>query len=262
MSAVSRNNVRVRGNRARTMVFAHGYGCDQNMWRYVAPAFEDEFTTVLFDQVGAGRSDPKAYDPAKYADLSGYADDVVEIGRELELRDAVFVGHSVGAMIGVLASIAAPGMFGSLVLVGPSPRYVDDGDYVGGFSPGQVGELLAFLGENHMGWASAMAPTIMGNADRPELGDELANSFCRMDPRIAHDFARVTFTADNRSDLGKVKVPALVLQCSDDVIAPTSVGEYVHRQIPDSTLVRLRATGHCPNLSAPDEVVAAIRAFV
>lgn len=262
MSAVARNNVRVSGSGPRTMVFAHGYGCDQNMWRYVAPVFEAQFRTVLFDQVGAGGSDRAAYDPAKYASLSGYADDLIEIAEELGLRDAVFVGHSVSAMIGALASIRKPALFGCLILVAPSPRYVDDGDYVGGFSAPQVDELLDFLGKNHMGWASAMAPAIMGNPDRPELGDELTDSFCRMDPRIARDFARVTFTSDNRADLPDVRVPTLVLQCSDDVIAPTPVGEYVHRHVKDSTLVHLRATGHCPNLSAPSEVIAAIRDFV
>ena len=244
------------------MVFAHGYGCDQNMWRHVAPAFEDRFRTVLFDQVGAGGSELACYDRAKYASLSGYADDLVEVCEELGLRNAVLVGHSVGAMIGVLASVKAPVLFGSLVLVGPSPRYIDDGDYVGGFSAAQIDELLDFLANNHMGWSSAMAPAIVGNADRPELGDELTASFCRMDPRIAEDFARVTFTSDNRADLAKVSVPTLILQCSDDMIAPTPVGEYVHRNVAGSTFVQLRATGHCPNLSAPDEVIAAIRAFV
>lgn len=244
------------------MLFAHGFGCDQNMWRYVAPAFEDEFNTILFDHVGAGGSDLSAYEPAKYSTLSGYADDVVEIGRELRLRDAVFVGHSVSAMIGLLASLKAPGMFRSLIMVGPSPRYIDDADYVGGFKEEQIAELLDFLADNHMGWSTAMAPVIMGNADRPELGEELTNSFCRTDPDIAREFARVTFNSDNRDDLAKTKIPTLILQCSDDVIAPVAVGEYVHQHIPDSKLVLLKATGHCPNLSAPDEVISAMRGFV
>ena len=262
MSVRTRNNVRVGGTGDRDMVFAHGFGCDQNMWRFVAPAFETDFRTVLYDQVGAGGSDRAAYDGGRYASLSGYADDLVEVGRELDLTDAVFVGHSVGAMIGILASLKAPGMIGCLVLVGPSPRYIDDGDYVGGFDAGQIEELLEFLGENHMGWSAAMAPVIMANADRPELGEELAASFCRMDPEIARDFAKVTFTSDNRADLAKVRVPTLVLQCSHDSIAPRAVGEYVHSQIAGSRIVYLDATGHCPNLSAPDEVIAAVRAFV
>lgn len=262
MSARVRNNVRIVGSGPKAMVFAHGFGCDQTMWRYVAPAFEDTFRTVLFDQVGVGGSDRAAYDRAKYATLSGYAADVVEIGAELGLRDAVFVGHSVSAMIGILASLKAPDLFSQLVLVGPSPRYIDDGDYVGGFTAPQVDELLDFVASNHMGWSAAMAPVIMGNAERPELGGQLTASFCRMDPKIAEDFARVTFTSDNRADLSEVRLPTLILQCSDDIIAPEAVGRYVHRIVPGSTLVHLRASGHCPNLSAPDEVVAAIRAFV
>ncbi len=244
------------------MVFAHGYGCDQNMWRYVAPAFENQFRTVLFDQVGAGGSDAAAYDSSKYASLAGYADDLVEICDELELQDAIFVGHSVSTMIGVLASVKAPGLIGKLVLVGPSPRYIDERDYVGGFSAVQVSELLDFLDSNQMGWANTMAPAIMGNPDRPELGDELTEGFCRMDPRIAREFARVTFMSDNRPDLPKVTVPTLILQCSDDVLAPLPVGDYVHRHVAGSSLVHLRAAGHCPHLSAPAEVVAAIRGFV
>jgi sigma-B regulation protein RsbQ len=244
------------------MVFAHGFGCDQNMWRFVEPAFEQDFKVILFDHVGAGGSDLSAYDPRKYSSLSGYADDVVEIGRELDLKDAVFVGHSVSAMIGVLASLKAPGMFGRLVLVGPSARYIDDVGYVGGFSEKQIVELLEFLEDNHMGWSAAMAPSIMGNPDRPELGEELTNSFCRTDPEIAKAFARVTFTSDNRADLQKVSVPTLILQCKEDIIASTEVGEFVHDQIRGSKMVILDATGHCPNLSAPKEVVTAMQAFV
>jgi sigma-B regulation protein RsbQ len=261
-SARSKNNVKVAGTGQRPMIFAHGFGCDQNMWRFVEPAFRADFRTVLYDQVGAGHSDLSAYEPAKYASLEGYADDLVEIGRELTLRDAVFVGHSVSAMIGVLASLKAPELFASLVLVGPSPRYINDGGYVGGFEAAQIEELLEFLGNNHMGWSTTMAPVIMGNPDRPELGDELTASFCRTDPVIARDFARTTFTSDNRADLPRVKARTLILQCSDDSIAPRPVGEYVHRSIPDSQIVFLKATGHCPNLSAPKEVISAIRSFV
>lgn len=244
------------------MMFAHGFGCDQNMWRFVEPAFESEFKTILFDHVGAGGSDLKAYDKTKYSDLSGYADDVVEIGREAGLKDAVYVGHSVSCMIGALAAQKAPGMFGKLVMVGPSPRYIDDGDYLGGFTAKQIEELLQFLESNHMGWSAQMAPAIMGNPDRPELGAELTNSFCRTDPEIAKAFARVTFTSDNRDDLAKIDVPTLILQCSEDIIASKEVGEFVHRNIAGSEIIILEATGHCPNLSAPDEVVAAMRTFV
>jgi sigma-B regulation protein RsbQ len=262
MTATARNNVHVKGMGEKAMLFAHGFGCDQNMWRFVAPAFEAEFKTILFDHVGAGGSDLSAYNPAKYSTLAGYADDVIELGQELGLNGSVFVGHSVSAMIGVLASIKAPGMFSRLVLVGPSARYIDDGEYKGGFSAAQISELLEFLEANHMGWSAQMAPAIMGNADRPELGEELTNSFCRTDPDIAKDFARVTFTSDNRADLSKVKSPTLILQCSEDIIASTEVGEFVHRAIPGSQLVVLDATGHCPNLSAPEAVISAMRAFV
>lgn len=244
------------------MVFAHGFGCDQNMWRFVAPAFADRYRIILFDHVGAGGSDLSAYHPEKYASLDGYAEDVVELCRELDVEGGVFVGHSVSAMIGVLAARMAPNLFERLVLVGPSPRYVDDGDYVGGFSEEQIHELLDFLDSNHMGWSQAMAPVIISNPDRPELGEELTNSFCRTDPEIAKRFARATFLADNRADLAGVKARTLILQCSEDVIAPLCVGQYVHRAIPGSELVLLNATGHCPNLSAPDETIAAIEAFL
>ena len=263
MSAVERNNVAVSGDPQGTpMVFAHGYGCDKNMWRFVAPEFERDHRVVLFDHVGAGGSDPRAYDPERYASLDGYADDVVAILEELDLRDAVFVGHSVSAMIGVLAAQRAPGRIGKLVLVGPSPRYIDDEDYRGGFTEEDIDELLGSLASNFLGWSSAMAPVIMANPDRPELGEELTNSFCRMDPAIAEQFARVTFRSDNRADLPSVSVPTLVVQCAEDAIAPREVGAYVHRTIPGSELVVLDATGHCPNLSAPRETVEAIRAFV
>ncbi|MBR1189361.1 alpha/beta fold hydrolase [Bradyrhizobium sp. AUGA SZCCT0160] len=262
MSVAARNNVRVRGTGEKAMVFAHGFGCDQNMWRFVEPAFAEDFKTVLFDHVGAGGSDLKAYDKSKYSTLAGYADDVVEIGRELGLKDAVFVGHSVSSMIGALAVQKAPGMFGKLVMVGPSARYIDDGDYVGGFSEQQIEELLQFLDSNHMGWSAQMAPAIMGNPDRPELGEELTNGFCRTDPEIAKAFARVTFKSDNRADLAKVDIPTLILQCSEDIIAAKEVGEFVHRGIPGSEFIILEATGHCPNLSAPDEVIAAMKTFV
>ncbi|HYC74901.1 alpha/beta hydrolase [Brevundimonas sp.] len=244
------------------MMFAHGFGCDQNMWRFVAPAFEDDFRTVLFDFVGAGGSSLDAYDPERYSQLSGYADDVIDVIEELGLSGVVFVGHSVSAMIGVLAALKKPDLFSKLVLVAPSPRYIDDEGYVGGFTVDQIEELLAFLGENPMAWSQAMAPAIMGNADRPELGQELTESFCRMDPEIARGFARVTFTADNREDLARVSHPTLILQCSDDIIAPLSIGDFLRDQIAGSRLIVLKATGHCPNLSAPEEVVEAIRGFV
>jgi sigma-B regulation protein RsbQ len=262
MELLRRHNVNVSGRGQRAMVFAHGFGCDQNMWRLVAPAFEEDFRVVLFDHIGAGKSDLSAYDPERYSSLDGYAEDVVRLCRALEIRGGVFVGHSVSAMIGVLAARWAPELFDDLVLVGPSPRYIDDDGYVGGFSRAQVEELLEFLDSNHLGWSQAMAPVIMGNADRPELADELTNSFCRTDPAIAKRFARATFLSDNRADLDDVTTRSLVLQCSEDVIAPQAVGEYVHRKLPNSRLVLMKATGHCPNLSAPEETIGAMRSFL
>jgi sigma-B regulation protein RsbQ len=263
VDVVQRNNVKVTGRPdGRPMIFAHGFGCDQHMWRFVAPAFEEDHRVVLFDYVGAGASDPAAYDPERYGSLEGYVTDLLEICEQLELSDAVVVGHSVSAIIGVLASARDPQRIGTLVLVGPSPRYIDDDGYTGGFSREDIEELLESLDSNFLGWSSTMAPAIMGNPDRPELGAELTESFCRMDPEVASRFARVTFLSDNRADLPAVRVPTLVLQCSDDAIAPRAVGEYVHREIPSSTFVELAATGHCPNLSAPQETIEAIRAFV
>jgi sigma-B regulation protein RsbQ len=255
-------NVRQRGRAdGPAMVFAHGFGCDQNMWRHVAPAFEDRYRVVTFDYVGAGAA-MAPYDGERYASLTGYADDVLGICRELELSDVVFVGHSVSAMIGVLAEIAAPELFSALVMVGPSPRYIDDDGYVGGFGRDDIEALLESLASNYLGWSHAMAPAIMGNPDRPELGEELETSFCTVDPVIAEQFARATFLSDNRSDLPHVQAPSLVIQCQQDIIAPPEVGRYVAEALPDGTLALLSATGHCPHLSAPDQVVAAIEDFL
>jgi sigma-B regulation protein RsbQ len=262
LGPIERNNVRISGAGQQAMVFAHGYGCDQNMWRYVAPAFEESHRIVLFDHVGAGGSDLGAWSPDRYASLDGYAADIVEIGRALDLKDAIFVGHSVSAMIGIMAAKQAPDIFARLVLIGPSPCYINDGAYTGGFDRAAIEELLEFMDANFLGWSSTLAPQIMGNSDRPELADELTNSFCRTDPAIAKHFARVTFLSDNRADLDGLASDVLVLQCSDDVIAPECVGQYVHARIPGSRYVRMQATGHCPNLSAPEETIAAIRAWL
>jgi sigma-B regulation protein RsbQ len=262
MCVLRRNNVTVTGNGDTPMLFAHGYGCDQNMWRLITPAFLDTHRVILFDHVGAGRSDLAAYDRDKYRSLQGYAEDMLEICDELDVRHGVFVGHSVSAMIGVLAAIQQPDRFDHLVLVGPSPRYIDDGDYVGGFSRKDIDELLEFQESNYLGWSVTLAPVIMGNADRPGLAEELRNSFCRTDPEIAKQFAAVTFLSDNRADLPHARVRSLVLQCQEDAIAPMQVGAYVQRQLPDAEMVVLNATGHCPQLSAPRETIAAIRAFL
>jgi sigma-B regulation protein RsbQ len=263
MSAVlKRNNVKVFGQGQQPMIFAHGYGCDQNMWRFITPAFEDRYKIVLFDHVGHGQSDAGAFDRTRYGSLDGYADDVLAICQELDLKDVVFVGHSVSAMIGALAAIKEPERFDRLVLIGPSPRYINDGDYLGGFKQEDIEGLLDFLDSNHLGWSTTMAPVIMGNPERPELGEELTNSFCRTEPEIAKHFARVTFLSDNRADLPNVRTRALILQCSQDAIAPEAVGRYMHQNLRDSEFVQLSATGHCPNLSAPEETIAAMEAFL
>jgi sigma-B regulation protein RsbQ len=262
-SIIERLNVTSTGDpTAPTLLFAHGFGCDQSMWRLVAPAFESTHQVVLFDLAGCGRSAPDAYSTSRHDSLAGYADDVLELCRELDLSDVIFVGHSVSAMVGVLASVRDPSRFAKLVLVGPSPRYVDDDEYVGGFSAADIEGLLDALAANWLGWSATMAPVIAANPDRPEVGAELTAAFCRMDPDIARRFAHVTFLSDNREDLARVAVPALVLQCAEDAIAPQPVGEYVHQHLPESRLVLLGATGHCPQLSAPGETIAAIRTFV
>jgi sigma-B regulation protein RsbQ len=262
MGILEKHNVKVSGTGTRHILFAHGYGCDQNMWRLVAPAFEDRFRVVLFDYAGSGASVKASYSSLRHSSLQGYADDVLAIARELNLEDAIFVGHSVSSMIGVLAATKEPQRFDHLVMVGPSPRYINDTGYFGGFEPADIEGLLESLESNYLGWSSSMAPVIMGNSDRPELGQELTNSFCQMDPAVAKNFARATFLSDNRADLKNVKAKSLVLQCSDDVIAPMAVGEYVHKNIPKSEFVLMKATGHCPNLSAPQETIEAINAFL
>jgi sigma-B regulation protein RsbQ len=262
MDILKRNNVIVKGKGNVPMLFAHGFGCDQNMWRYVTPAFEDDYKIILFDHVGAGRSDLSAYSKEKYSDLEGYAEDMLEIADALQLRDIIFVGHSVSAVMGILAAKSEPAIFQSLILVGPSPSYINEGDYIGGFTRAQIDELLESLDSNHLGWSMAMAPVIMGNPERKELGEELANSFCMTDPEIAKHFARTTFLSDYRDILPGLQVPSLILQCSSDVIAPDVVGEYMHSQMPGSTLVMMKATGHCPNLSAPEETISAIKEYL
>ncbi len=263
MTLLERHHVTVTGvPDGPPMVFAHGFGCDQTMWRLVAPAFEDGYRIVLFDHLGSGRSDLAAYDRARHASLQGYADDLLALLDELDLHDVVLVAHSVACMMAVLASTTEPRRFSRLVLVGPSPRYVDDGDYVGGFSAADVDEMLDALDSNYLGWSSAITPVIMGNPDRPELATELENSFCRTDPAIARQFAEVTFRSDNRADLAAVGVPTLVLQCSDDALAPQSVGRFVADTVQDGDLVVLQATGHCPQLSAPDETISAVRTWL
>jgi sigma-B regulation protein RsbQ len=263
VAVLSRHCVTRRGRPGGpVLLFAHGFGCDQHMWSRVEPSFRDEFETVTFDYLGAGASDVSAYSADRYAGLEGYAADVIAICEAAELRDVTLVGHSVSAMVAVIASVQRPDLFSRLVLVGPSPRYTDSDGYIGGFSTGDIDDMLDALSSNYLGWSAALAPVIVGNPDRPELGQELTETFCRMDPEIARQFARATFLSDHRHVLPHVTVPTLVLQCRDDVIAPQAVGEFVRDAIPDATYELLDATGHCPNLSHPDQTTAAIRRFL
>ena len=255
--------MKVFGRGAQAMMFAHGFGCDQNMWRFVTPAFEDDYRIILFDYVGSGKSDHAAYSAERYSSLDGYAEDVLEICSALSLTNVIFVGHSVSGVIGMLASIREPERFAQLILVGPSPRYINDTpDYVGGFERADIEGLLDMMEKNYIGWANFLAPVVMKNAERPELARELGESFCSTDPQIARRFAEATFFSDNRDDLSKVTRPSLIMQCSEDAIAPLEVGNYLHAQLPASTLRVMKATGHCPQMSHPEETIQIIKEYL
>jgi sigma-B regulation protein RsbQ len=257
-----RNNVKISGKGEQPLMFAHGFGCDQNMWRFVAPAFESNYKIVLFDYVGSGKSDLSAYNAARYGDLGGYAKDVLEISDALGLEDVIFVGHSVSSMVGVLAAIERPELFKSLIQIVPSPCYINDADYTGGFDRADIAGLLDMMDKNYMGWANFLAPVIMKNPEHPELATELEESFCSTDPQIARRFAEATFYADNRADLPLLKTPTLIIQVTDDAVAPVSVGEFMHRNLPGSTLHLMEASGHCPHMSHPQETIAIIKDYL
>jgi len=250
------------GKGDKVMLFAHGFGCDQNSWQFITEAFEDDYKVILFDYVGSGKSDISAYTSNRYCRLEGYAQDVLEICGELKLKDIIFVGHSVSSMIGMLAALQQPSLFDKLVFVGPSPRYLNDEGYHGGFERADLETLFEFMDSNYLGWSSQLAPAIMGNPDRPELGDFLTNSFCSTNPDVAKEFARVTFFSDSRSDLPKLKVKSLTLQCTDDIIAPLNIGAYIQENTPFNTLRLMEASGHCPHISHPQETINAIKTFL
>jgi sigma-B regulation protein RsbQ len=262
LTSVQRNNVKISGKGSRVIMFAHGYGCDQAMWRSVAPSFENDYKVILFDYVGSGHSDPTAFSRTQYSTLRGYAADVIAIIEELKLEKVNFIAHSVSSMIGALAAIQRPDLFENLVMIGPSPSYINDGEYLGGFERSDIEDLLEMLNNNHSGWSAMMAPIIVGNPERPELAAELEASFCNTDPIHAQHFARVTFLSDNRADLLNLRSRTLILQCDKDAIAPVSVGQYVQRCIPKSQLIVMEATGHCPHLSSPGVVTQAIQDFL
>ena len=262
MTLERRHHVQVSGSGPATIFFAHGFGCDQSMWRLVEPAYAKRFRTVKFDLMGAGHSDVAAYDPEKYATLQGYADDVVELIEAFGRGPVVFVGHSVSAMIGMLADLKAPGLIAAHAMVGPSPCYINEGDYCGGFERQDIDSLLNTMEHNYLAWASAMAPAIMGAPDKPELSAELTANFCRADPQIAKLFVRVIFLSDHRAELPRLKTPTLILQCSEDLIVPVAVGEYMSRVIPGSVLKIIQNVGHCPHVSAPGATTDAIDGFL
>jgi sigma-B regulation protein RsbQ len=262
-TVLRRNNVNVSGTAdAPTIVFAHGFGCDQNMWRFVAPAFAPSHRLVLFDYVGCGKSDRSAFTSTRYGSLDGYARDVLEVCDAAGVENGIFVGHSVSAMIGLIAALGQPDRFDKLVMIAPSPHYMNDPPYMGGFERRDLEELLSLMDHNYMGWASHLAPAVMGNADRPELTAELEQSFCSTDPVAAKAFARATFFADNRDDLTKSPLRSLIVQVRDDAIAPMSVGRYMNERMPKSEIVVVEASGHCPHMSHPDLTLAAIRDFI
>ncbi|MDB5745411.1 MAG: alpha/beta hydrolase [Massilia sp.] len=262
MPVHTRHNVSVSGRGHATMIFAHGFGCDQAMWRLMAPAFEDRFRVVKYDLIGSGGSDLSAYDRDKYGTLDGHAADLLEIVDACAEGPVIFVGHSVSSMIGMLATIQAPQRFAAQIMIGPSPCYINDGDYIGGFARSDIDELLDTMDSNYLGWSSNLAPAIMGAPDQPQLALELTSSFCRNDPDIARHFAKVTFLSDHRADVPRSTTPALILQCSDDLIAPRTVGDYLHRHLPQSTLHVIENIGHCPHMSAPSASTLAINDFL
>lgn len=259
---IVRNNVTILGQGDQPLIFAHGFGCDQNMWRFITPAFMDKYKIILFDYVGSGNSDINAYSSEKYQSLQGYVQDLLDIIETLSLQNSIFVGHSISAMIGLLASIQHPDYFKKLIMIGPSPCYLNDDGYLGGFERSDIAELLDMMEMNFTGWASYMAPIAMSNPEQPALTQELKQTFIAADPIIAKEFAEVTFLSDHRSELPKVSVPSLIIQCSEDSIVPISVGDYLHQHLKNSTLQLMEAKGHYPHISHPNETIQCIADFL
>ena len=262
MAIRARNNMSVVGDGRITLVLANGFGCDQTMWSRLSPLLSERYRIVAFDYVGSGGADVSHYDETRYASLEGYADDLVKVAEHAGGRPRVLVGHSVSAMIGLLAQKEVPGLFDAHIMIGPSPSYLNEGDYRGGFDRADIDELLGTLESNYLGWSAGMAPAIMGAPDQPELSEELTNSFCRTDPAIAARFARATFLGNNLADLPSLQVPALILQSSQDIIAPLAVGEHVSRTVANGTLRLLDNIGHCPHMSVPHACAAEINAYL
>lgn len=264
MSILQRHHVNIRGSGERTLLFSHGFGCNQDMFRFIEPAFREEYRTVVYDLAGSGRYPSAHFDPSRYRELEDYARDLINISEAARLRNVVVVGHSVSAMIGAIAAIRRPDLFEAVVMIGPSPRYIDEPEsgYRGGFSAADIDELLDTMSNNYLGWSQLMALAFVGNPERPELGEELAESFCATDPELARHFAEITFRSDHRADLPKVPVPTLVIQTTEDIVADEAVGRYVADRLPRADFELIDARGHCPNLSAPQPTVAAIQRFL
>lgn len=258
-----RNNVRLTGKGTKTIIFAPGFGCDQTVWSAVSQKFEGDYQVVLFDYVGSGNTDINFYDSNRYSTLEGYAQDILEICATLQLTDAIFVGHSVSCMIGMLASFRHPEYFSHLIMVGPSPCYLNEPpQYTGGFQESELFGLIELMEKNYIGWANIFAATVTNNPSRPQVKQELETRFCSTDPITALNFAKATFFADNRKDLENVIHPTLIVQCSDDIIAPETVTQYTHQHIPNSVLKQLNAIGHCPHMSHPEELSNTIRQYL
>ncbi|HMV44452.1 MAG TPA: alpha/beta hydrolase [Leptospiraceae bacterium] len=262
MEVIKRNNISIKGEGKKVMLFAHGYGCDQNMWRFITPEFEKDYQVILFDHIGSGKSDLGYYNKNKYAKLHGYANDILDICDALNLKNVILVGHSVSTMIALLAANKNKSLFSHIIMICPSPCYINEENYIGGFSKEDILEMLESLESNYLGWSSSITPVIMGNPERPELTEELKNSFCRQDPEIAKHFARATFLGDYRKDLEECMTPTLIIQCSNDAIAPKEVGDYTNKHIHKSEMVTIEATGHCPHLSHPTETIQAIKNYL
>lgn len=262
MNIIDRNNVKVFGKGTQPMMFAHGFGCDQTMWRYITAAFEEHYKIVLFDYVGCGKSDMSCYDPADYSSLEGYAQDVIDICHALQLRDVILVGHSVSGMIGAMAARQEPHRFSRIIMLGPSACYINDVNYKGGLERNMVEGIIASIESGSGEWPHQLGPVVMGNPDRPELADELISLFCNVAPEVARQFARATFLTDSRASLSGLNVPTLILQCTNDIVAPEEAGAFIHKHVPDSTFIKMKATGHVPQVSAPEETVQIMKSYL
>jgi sigma-B regulation protein RsbQ len=255
-------NVNVMGDGKPTLLFCNGFNCNQHIWQHITPTLAKHYRLILFDQMGTGESDLRAYDGQQYATLARYAQDVIAICHALDLHEAVVVGHSIGAMIGLLAAVQAPQYFSKVVLLAASPCYLNEPGYYGGFERADMLSLLAEMDRDYLGWATTFATMLIGTDQPVSLGYELADYFCQADPTIAKQFARLGFLTDNRADLPHLHLPTLLLQCAQDVAVPQQVNAYLLAHLPQATLVALPTSGHCPHLSAPFEVVAALREFI